>query len=302
MMYQMDLFGKGAPDTEAIKMIQYYEGLALQYDPRGYCVCTSEGKDSRVLGHLMRRAGVKHFYLHSITGIDPPELTYFQRKNFQKYKDAGYLTYDIMPAESFWKLMRRKQIPPLRHMRYCCEYLKERRVPEQANALLSFGVRKYESQNRAKNRDELEIVTSRRNKNIILPFDNDENRRTFEVCYAQCEKRLNPIAYWTDAHIWEYSKENHLEQCCLYDEGFTRLGCIGCPMARKAGREQEFERWPKYKVAYLKTFELMIEDRRAAGKTIYDYAQTAELWFEWWMSDKTQEKIDENQLTLEEFL
>ena len=88
MTYQMNLF-KGAPDDEAIKMIQYYETLAVENDPRGYCVCTSEGKDSRVLGHLFRRSGVKHFYMHSITGIDPPELIYFQRKKFQEYKDAG---------------------------------------------------------------------------------------------------------------------------------------------------------------------------------------------------------------------
>ena len=56
----------------------------------------SEGKDSRVLGHLMRRAGVKHFYMHNITGIDPPELVYFQRANFQTYRDLGYLTYDVL--------------------------------------------------------------------------------------------------------------------------------------------------------------------------------------------------------------
>ena len=51
-------FTKNAPDEEAVRLLRYYEGLALHYDVRGYCVCTSEGKDSRVLGHLMRRAGV----------------------------------------------------------------------------------------------------------------------------------------------------------------------------------------------------------------------------------------------------
>lgn len=66
---------RGQPDDEAIRMIREFEPLAIRNDPRGYCVCTSEGKDSRVLGHLMRRAGVRHFYLHSITGIDPPDST-----------------------------------------------------------------------------------------------------------------------------------------------------------------------------------------------------------------------------------
>ena len=33
---------KNAPDVEAIKLLQFYEGAALHADPRGYCVCTSE--------------------------------------------------------------------------------------------------------------------------------------------------------------------------------------------------------------------------------------------------------------------
>ena len=110
-------FTKNAPDEEAVRLLRYYEGLALHYDVRGYCVCTSEGKDSRVLGHLMRRAGVRHFYMHSVTGIDPPELVYFQRANFQAYRDLGYLTYDVMYQYSTWKLMRIKKHPPLRKVR-----------------------------------------------------------------------------------------------------------------------------------------------------------------------------------------
>ena len=73
---QINLFQSGQPDEEAIRLLRGYEDFALKIDPRGYCVCTSEGKDSRVLGHLMRRAGVKHFYIHNITGIDPPELVF----------------------------------------------------------------------------------------------------------------------------------------------------------------------------------------------------------------------------------
>ena len=130
MEYQTSLT-QGQPDDEAVRLLQYYEALALENDPRGYCVCTSEGKDSRVLGHLFRRAGVKHFYQHSITGIDAPELIYFQRSNFQQYRDAGYLTYDVMYRKSMWQLMLEKKIPPLRTIRYCCAELKEKRSEHQ---------------------------------------------------------------------------------------------------------------------------------------------------------------------------
>lgn len=199
MEYQTSLT-QGQPDDEAVRLLQYYEALALENDPKGYCVCTSEGKDSRVLGHLFRRAGVKHFYQHSITGIDPPELIYFQRSNFQQYRDAGYLTYDVMYRKSMWQLMLEKKIPPLRTIRYCCAELKEKRSEHQGKAVVSFGVRKYESVKRARSRNELEIALPRQ-KNLIMPFDDGENRKIFELCYRDREKRVNPLAYWTDADI-----------------------------------------------------------------------------------------------------
>ena len=286
---------KGQPDDEAIRMIREFEHLALENDPRGYCVCTSEGKDSRVLGHLFRRARVKHFYLHNITGIDPPELVYFQRANFQDYRDDGYITHDIMYQKSMWQLMVENKFPPMRNARYCCKYLKEYRAQEQGSALLSFGVRKYESTNRAKRRDELEI---KQKKDVtILSFDNHENRRTFEFCYAQCEKRLNPLAYWPDSYIWDYSREANITQCTLYSEGFERLGCIGCPMAGEAGRRREFARWPGFVPVWIRAFDKIIEARKNCGMKVWDNSGSE--WFEQWLRDKIQEKpIDENQLEM----
>ncbi len=298
MQYQTSLL-RGQPDDEAIKMIRYYEGLALEFDPRGYCVCTSEGKDSRVLGHLMRRAGVKHFYLHSITGIDPPELVYFQRQNFAEYEAQGYLTYDVMHEKSIFALMMEKLFPPLRSIRYCCEHLKEGNKPEQGNAILCMGVRKFESTNRMKRRNELEIVMPKSKSNIIMPFDNDENRSTFESCYRDNQRHLNPIAYWRNEDIWEYSKDVGLEQCCLYQEGFPRLGCIGCPMATAAEKAAEFARWPKFKPLFIRALDRVIAERKRRGMPCYDNAGGAGAdWFEWWISDKAQEITDPDQMLI----
>ena len=99
-------------------------------------------------------------------------------------------------------------------------------MPQQGRAILSLGVRKYESVGRRKKRGD----------SIIMPFDNSEKRRIFETCYQDNQRRINPLAYWTDSDIWSYSKDVGIKQCSLYNEGFTRLGCIGCPMARRAGR------------------------------------------------------------------
>ena len=290
---------KNAPDVEAIKLLQFYEGAALHADPRGYCVCTSEGKDSRVLGHLMRRAGVRHFYMHNITGIDPPELVYFQRANFQTYRDLGYLTYDVLYEMSMWELCRKKRMLPMRQRRFCCESLKERPAPECGKAFKCMGVRKFESSNRMKKRNELEIVEHGKDgKNIVMPFDNSENRRIFEQCYTTAERRVNPIAYWTDSDIWDYSKDVGLEQCSLYDEGFTRLGCIGCPMARRAGREHEFNRWPKFRDQYIRTAQHIIDDRIRDGLEPFKLASTGIEYFDWWMQDRAQEEANNDQMDM----
>ena len=75
--------------------------------------------------------------------------------------------------------------------------------------------------------------------NIILNDDNDENRRMVEHCYRTSKVLVNPIVDWTDEDVWEVL--NHVAKvphCCLYDEGYTRIGCIGCPMATPRERQR----------------------------------------------------------------
>ena len=296
---QINLFQSGQPDEEAIRLLRVYEDFALKIDPRGYCVCTSEGKDSRVLGHLMRRAGVKHFYIHNITGIDPPELVYFQRRNFREYQDMGYEVHDCMYDMSIWQLMKKKRVPPMRHMRYCCEHLKEKKTLEQGNAMICTGVRRAESTRRAKQRAELE-----HDHEHLNPYDQEYGVEveTWRVCFDNPKWgieglwTLNPIAEWPDHWIWDYSKEAHLEQCSLYNEGFDRLGCIGCPMGGECQRRRQFERWPGFRNAWLRAFRACIDGRKESG--LPTPFTDPEEWMEWWLSDKTMGKVDKSQITL----
>lgn len=306
---QLSLLRHGQPDEEAIRLIKGYEAFALTLDPRGYCVCTSEGKDSRVLGHLMRRAGVKHFYLHNITGIDPPELVYFQRRNFQEYADQGYEVHDIMYEKSIWALIKQNKFPPMRKMRYCCKHLKERRTSEYGGAMIATGVRKAESTQRKKYRSELEIQGDIRDAVTHLnPYDQDGeiDVETFRACFDNPEWALqgglftlNPIAEWPAAWIWDYSAEAGLEQCIVYQEGFDRLGCIGCPMAGECGRRREFERWPAFELMWRRAFDGLVALREELG-LIQRFKSGAE-WFEWWLSDAVMEEpVNEDQMTMYE--
>lgn len=91
------------------------------------------------------------------------------------------------------------------------------------------------------------------------------------MCYKNHTTLINPIIDWTTDEVWEFLKEYEIPYCSLYDEGFRRLGCIGCPMGSKEQRLREFERWPKYYNLYMIAFEKMIKNR--GGGRAY---QTAE--------------------------
>lgn len=129
---------------------------------------------------------------------------------------------------------------------------------------------------------------------MVLNDDNDESRRMVEQCYRTHKTLVNPIIDWTTEDVWEFLNDVvKAPHCCLYDEGFARLGCIGCPMS--SNQEKEFERWPKYRDMYLRAFERMLAERNQKGlKTDW---KTAEEVMEWWLSGKEPEQ-DENQISM----
>ena len=211
----------------------------------------------------------------------------------------GYEVHDCMYDMSIWQLMKKKRVPPMRHMRYCCEHLKEKKTLEQGNAMICTGVRRAESTRRAKQRAELE-----HDHEHLNPYDQEYGVEveTWRVCFDNPKWgieglwTLNPIAEWPDHWIWDYSKEAHLEQCSLYNEGFDRLGCIGCPMGGECQRRRQFERWPGFRNAWLRAFRACIDGRKESG--LPTPFTDPEEWMEWWLSDKTMGKVDKSQITL----
>ena len=102
----------------------------------------------------------------------------------------------------------------------------------------------------------------------------------FKFCYENRKRILNPIIDWTTEEVWDFVREYNIPYCELYDQGVTRLGCIGCPMGG-VHRREEFARYPKYEQLYLQAFEKMLEGRREAGlKTTWE---TADEVMTWWM-------------------
>ena len=273
------------------------------FEPKeGYWLAFSGGKDSQCCYELCKLAGVKFTAHYNVTTVDPPELVRFIQEH---YPDAW--ENRTKPEKTMWQLIPEKKLPPTRLVRYCCEELKE---SSGEGWMTITGVRWAESSNRARNQGLVTFpsVGKRKQKEmaklggnftktprggVSLNDDNTENRRLVEHCYRTQKTMVNPIVDWEDEDVWEFLNWLGVPHCCLYDEGFKRLGCIGCPMGRRERQIYELNRWPTYKRAYLRAFEKMLEVRKAAGLPCENWKDANDV-MEWWLEDK-RSKVSEDE-------
>lgn len=265
----ISIFGETDKVAVAIKRLQAFE-------PKdGYYLAFSGGKDSIVIKKLADLAGVKYDAHYSVTTADPPELIYYIREH---HPDVIF----ERPDETMWQLIPRKRMPPTRLVRYCCEILKER---GGMGRVVVTGVRWAESASRGANRNLVNVGTGKNRQ--VFNTDNDEARRSVEHCYKNHKTLINPIIDWLDEDVWEFIHLYELPYCELYDQGYTRLGCIGCPMAGEKTQKREFERWPKFKGHYLRAFQRMVDQRIEDGlKTTFKDAEDV---MDWWLKEKDEE-------------
>jgi phosphoadenosine phosphosulfate reductase len=250
----------------------------------GYYLAFSGGKDSQCIYHLAVESGVKFDAHYNVTGIDHPDLIYFMRRN---YPDVIRESYKV----SMWRMIEKKGLPTRLH-RYCCAELKEH---GGAGRICVTGVRWAESTKRKNQRKAFEV---QKNKNFILFDDNDEGRRLFENCMQKGRRVINPIIDWLEEDVWEYLNSRGIKYCKLYDEGYTRLGCIGCPQS--GNQEQELKDNPKFYDAYLRAVRRFLPDyfERCKKRGEKPFRATAEEWMYWWIYEP--ETIDYTDSFLED--
>lgn len=260
MIEQIDIYGKTKVDT-VIKRFQTFE------PPEGYFLAFSGGKDSSVIKALADMAEVKYDAHYTLTSVDPPELVQFVKRehpdviiDIPRYPD-DYKNPKLRGKQiTMWNLIPEKKMPPTRIVRYCCSELKESRGEGR---FVVTGVRWQESAKRS-HRGGLELAEKKSYRMENYDPDNPD-QGLIHNCMKHARRHLNPIIDWTTDEVWEFIHKYNIPYCKLYDEGFKRLGCIGCPMGTVEHRKKEFARYPKFKQAYIRAFDRMIQVRNGGG-------------------------------------
>lgn len=273
----------------------------------------SGGKDSTVLKGiaegLRKRTGYQYEIVHNHTTIDAPETVYFVRDE-KKRAEADGIKYTInYPELTFEKLCLKKGMLPTRLVRFCCKALKEGYSPDRGNRVVT-GVRRSESTQRKKNQGIVTMLSAKETKEgaidgvnfsrtdklgvVLLNYDNDENAEAIKTCFRTNKILVNPLINWNDDDVWKYIRDNKLSYNPLYDRGWLRVGCVGCPMASRHVRLFEFSQYPKFKERFIRIADMIVAKTKAKKGKDYNGSKSGLAYFKRWMED---DNVD-GQLTL----
>lgn len=244
----------------SISLLRKAERIARSYDKEnGFYLAFSGGKDSQALFHITELAGVKFQAHMSLTSVDPPDVIRFVKRNYPEVEL-------IAPKKSIYAVAVEKQILPTMRVRWCCNEYKE---GAGAGKVTLIGIR-HEESSRRKARKEVEI-SSKKFSGTLEGLDvyraeqkkkthsketnitNAEEESTAGCIHGKESLLISPIIHWTERDVWEFLNDvMQVAHCNLYDEGYRRIGCIGCPMANLKQKQRENQRWPHVKRNWIK--------------------------------------------------
>lgn len=55
--------------------------------------------------------------------------------------------------------------------------------------------------------------------------------------------KLNPLADWTEAQVWDFIREHEVPYNALHNRGFPSIGCVPCTRAIQPGEDIRAGRW-----------------------------------------------------------
>ena len=252
----------------SVTLVRRAERLALEYDAEdGFYNTFSGGKDSQALYYIVKMAKVKFKTHMSLTSVDPADVIRFVKREYPS-------VVRHKPKMSMFADAVEKQILPTMRVRWCCADFKE---SAGAGKVTLIGIRAQESNRRAK-RNEVEVSNRTFSGNLSQFFSWSESEK--EKKLKKLKRKLNedefsvssdnevhcingkdsilisPIFHWTEQDVWYFLNEIiHAPHCSLYDEGYTRIGCILCPMATPKSKRRDVERFPHVKRGWIKAIK-----------------------------------------------
>lgn len=146
----------------------------------------SGGKDSDIILHLAREAGINHRAIYKMTTIDPAGT-------IQHCREAG--AEILKPKRSFFELIQTSGFPT-RRARFCCDRLKEYKVLEVAVQ----GIRRSESHDRERRYSE---------PTICRIYGSKKNHVSVYL----------PILEWTEDDVKQYIEANAIHCHSIYYRG-----------------------------------------------------------------------------------
>lgn len=265
----------------SVELLRKAEKLALKYDSEdGFYLAFSCGKDSQAMFHVAKMAGVKFKAHMNFTSVDPPQVIIFKRRQYPSVVEHA-------PRASIFDLAVEKGILPSMRIRWCCAELKE---SAGAGKVTLIGIRRDESSRRAK-RHEVEVSNKKFSGNLaqFTQWQQEEISKKEEKLMRKMKrdgKKVNedqfsldkdnevrcingkdsilvsPIFDWSESDVW-YFLNNILgvPHCELYDQGYTRIGCILCPMSQYKQKLRELRDFPHVKRGWIRA----IKEIRAGG-------------------------------------
>lgn len=232
----------------AVKLIQSASKVAKEHG-QPLEISYSGGKDSDVILELARMSGADIRPIYKNTTIDPPgTITHARSRGVEV----------MQPKMTFRELIAQRGIPN-RWRRFCCEVLKEYKVLDCAVV----GVRRDESAKRAKRYKEPEICRVYNRHDKVLQY--------------------LPILDWRAADVEAFIVERGIKCHSLYydDDGTfhvdRRLGCMGCPLASKKIRLEQFKTNPQIAKFYIKGAQRFL-DTHLDSKMHHQFKDAYE-WF-----------------------
>lgn len=212
--------------------IRLLRAIQKAHDGEQIEIAYSGGKDSDVILQLAKEAGINYRAIYKNTTIDPPGTIAHVRA----------MGVEIMqPKRSFFEIVKANGFPN-RFKRFCCSELKEYKVLDVA----VMGIRREESTKRAaryKEPTECRFYGSKKNhvESVYLILDwTLEDVREFILDRGIT---LAPVYYDEQGGL-------HIER---------RLGCIGCPLANRWQRLEEYKNYPKLLRATIKAVRVFRE-------------------------------------------